>query len=320
MQKRFVFAREDRPGADWLVRFRAGRAEAEHWYRGEKRAQPPSPEECRTAIRRHMPELLGRYDEACSLLGNDTLGQCIASHWRAGPVGGGCSQAVWLGDEGPALVRNYDYPLHIVTDRFESTAWFGSEVIAKAQRPWGGCIDGMNEDGLVGSLTYVSGPFGEGFSVLLMLRYVLETCRGVAEAAAALCRIPIAQPQNVTLLDRAGNFATVFLRPGSEPAVTRHPVSTNHQERQRPTHSVLRHRTLSEALDDRETTLDSLTARFLEAPLFSRRRDSMTVYTAVYRPCEDRVDYLWPGERRTQRLGAFHEGEYTHDYGARAAV
>lgn len=314
MQKRFVFAQEERPGEAWAARFRAGRAEAERWYRGDRRAAPPSPETCRNAIRRHMPELLGPYDRACDLLGDDDLGRCIVSHWRAGPLGGGCSQAVWLGPEGPALVRNYDYALPIVSDRFESTRWFGREIIAKAQRPWGGCIDGMNEDGLVGSLTFVSGPYGLGFSVLLMLRYALETCRSVAEATAALCRIPIAQPHNVTLLDRSGNFATLFLRPGSEPAVTRQPVCTNHQERQRPMHSVARHRGLTEALDDPETTLDSLTARFFEPPLFSRRRDSTTVYTAVYRPCEGRADFLWPGHRQVQALGAFREGEHTHDY------
>ena len=46
-----------------------------------------------------------------------------------------------------------------------------------------GCLDGMNEDGLVASLT-AGGSFarGPGFSVILMLRYVLETCRGVDEA------------------------------------------------------------------------------------------------------------------------------------------
>jgi hypothetical protein len=42
----------------------------------------------------------------------------------------------------------------------------------------------------------------------------------------------------------------------------------------------------------------------------------MTVYTAVYRPAEGRVDYLWPGERRPQELGGFFESEYTHDYAA----
>jgi predicted choloylglycine hydrolase len=317
MQKRFVFAREDRPGSAWAARFQAGRAEAERWYRGERRAEPPSAAECRAAIRQHMPELLARYDQACALLGDDELGHRIVSHWRPGPLKGGCSQAVWLGPEGPALLRNYDYALSMVSDRFESTAWFGREVIAKAQRPWGGCLDGMNEDGLAGSITFVSGPFGRGFSVLLMLRYVLETSRSVREAATALCRIPIAQPQNVTLLDRSGLYATVFLRPGRAPEVTRSTVCTNHQEVPRPTHSVLRHQVLAKALDDQATDLASLTARFFEPPLLSRRRDFTTVYTAVYRPTEGRVDYLWPGARRPQEIGGFSEGEYTHDYAAR---
>ncbi|HKY93764.1 MAG TPA: hypothetical protein VJL84_00605, partial [Kiloniellales bacterium] len=118
---------------------------------------------------------------------------------------------------------------------------------------------------------------------------------------------------NVTLLDRGGNYATLFLRPESEPAVTRNAVATNHQEKLRPTDSVLRRQALLRALE-MPATLDSLTRRFFERPLFSRRPDSPTVYTAVYRPAEGRVDYLWPGQRRTQHLGRFNEGDYTHDY------
>jgi hypothetical protein len=30
----------------------------------------------------------------------------------------------------------------------EVCAWSARRVIAKAQRPWGGCLDGMNENGL----------------------------------------------------------------------------------------------------------------------------------------------------------------------------
>jgi predicted choloylglycine hydrolase len=134
---------------------------------------------------------------------------------------GGCSQAVWLGDGGPALVRNYDFSLDVVSDRFEATSWAGHEVIAKAQRPWGGCLDGMNEEGLVTSCTFGgSSAMGRGFSIILMLRYVLETCRQVHEAIAALSRIPIAQSHNVTLLDRAGAYATLFLGSDRAPAVT----------------------------------------------------------------------------------------------------
>src|SRR5205085_781072 len=54
---------------------------------------------------------------------------------------------------------------------------------------------------------------------------------------------------------------------------------------------------------------------FLVSPLYSRRRAFPTVYSAVYRPAEGRVDYIWPGQTVTQRIGQFEEGEYTHDVG-----
>jgi predicted choloylglycine hydrolase len=157
-----------------------------------------------------MPELVPHYDQVCALVGDDDLAHCILSHYRLPPVVVGCSQAVWLGGGGPALVRNYDYSLGIVSEHFEMTSWFGRRVIAKAQRPWGGCLDGMNEDGLAVTTTFGgSQARGLGFSVILILRCVLETCRHVGEAVANLIRIPIVQTQNVTVLDRSGTHATV---------------------------------------------------------------------------------------------------------------
>jgi predicted choloylglycine hydrolase len=320
MLKRFVFEREDRPGVTWLSRFAAGRAEAERWYL-EGRAAPPTAAECRAALSRHMPELMPHYDRACALVGDDDLAQCILSHYRPPPLVFGCSQAIWLGTGGPALIRNYDFPLDIVSDRFEATSWSGREVIAKAQRLWGGCIDGMNEDGLVASLTATPGGAGRGFSIILMLRYVLETCCRVDEAIAALVRIPVALPQNVTLLDRSGNYATLFLGPDRAPAVSKLRACTNHQETVASPQSaalassVERQQALLQALDDPAMTLPDLIARFLAPPLYSRRRGSPTVYTAIYRPSEGRVDYLWPGRSWRQSFDRFEPGEYTHDYG-----
>src|ERR1700722_9453441 len=182
MLKGFVFAREDRPGEAWRARFAAGRAEAERWYLGDGRSTPPSAGECRAALRRYMPELMPHYDHVCALVGDDDLAHRMLSHYRPPPAAFGCSQAVWLGEDGPALVRNYDYPLDIVSDRFEAAAGSGHEIIAKAQRPWGGCLDGMNEDGLVASLAFGgSRAPGPGFSIILMVRYLLETCRTVEE-------------------------------------------------------------------------------------------------------------------------------------------
>ncbi len=317
MDKTFVAEQEDRPGTSWLERFRAGREEAARWYIGERLADPPTAIECRAALRRHMPELVPYYDDVCRLVGDDDLAHRILSQYRPPSLPHGCSQTVWLGDEGPALVRNYDFPLNVVSDRIELTSWSRRRVIAKAQRPWGGCLDGMNDDGLVASLTHGGGSqHGLGFSIILMLRYVLETCRSVREATGALCRIPVAQSQNVMLLDKTGDHATLLLGPDRVPAVTRSRTCTNHQEAASPaSRSTLRQRVLDEALEQPSATLSALLARFFEPPLYSRHIGFTTVYTAVYRPAEKRVDYLWPGRCWTQSFGSFDQGSYTHAYG-----
>jgi predicted choloylglycine hydrolase len=322
MLKRFIFEREDQPDASWLSRFAVGRDEAERWYLGTGRSDPPSASECRAAMRAHMPELLPPYQRACAMVGDDERAHQILSHYRPAPQTAGCSQVIWLGSDGPALIRNYDFSLDVVSDRFETTSWFGREVIAKAQRPWGGCLDGMNEDGLVASMTFGGSPAqGRGFAAILMLRYILETCRHVNAAIAALSRIPIAQSHNVTLLDRTGDHATMFLGPDRAPAVTRDRVCTNHQEHvawpenAATSQTIERHAALVRHLAEPGLTLTRLIERFLMAPLFSRRSGFPTVYTAVYRASERRVDYLWPGKIVPQRIGKFEIGEYTHDYG-----
>jgi len=326
MLKRFVFDQEDRPGAAWAARFDAGRDAALQWYCGQGLAPPPTAAECRAALARHMPELLEPYDRACTLVGDDEIAHCILSHYRPPPVRHGCSQAVWLGPDGPALVRNYDFPPQIATGRFELTCWSGRRVIATAQRPWGGCYDGMNEDGLAASMTYGgSDAQGLGFSILLLMRYVLETCTTVADGIEALRGIPVALSQNVTLLDRTGAYATLFIGPGRDCAVSRDPVCTNHQDlpagplTKRLTNSVHRRETLLAALDEPGLTLPDLTARLLQPPLYSRRANSATVYSAIYRPAAGSVDYLWPGETRPQSFDRFEPGAYVHDFGALTA-
>lgn len=317
MEKTFTAHREDRPGPAWLARFRDGRDEAARWYLGEGAPDRPNAAECRAALARHMPELVPHYDDLCGMVGDDDLAHRILSHYRPAPHRQGCSQAVWLGDEGPALIRNYDYPLTSITGRIELTAWAGRRVIGMVQRPWGGCLDGMNEDGLVASCTLGGlARRGEGFAIIQMLRYVLETCGSVPEGVAALRRLPAVQLHNVTLLDRTGDHATVFLGPRREAAVTRQKTCTNHQERILPaSRSALRQRVLEEALDDPSMSLATLAARFFAPPLYSRKLSFTTAYTALYRPEAGRVDYLWPGQRWSQSFDRFEEGAYTHDYG-----
>jgi predicted choloylglycine hydrolase len=323
MQKRFVAICEDTPGTAWRERFVAGRAEAEAWYRGSGRGTPPTAAECKAQIQRHMPELLGLYERVCALVDDDDLAAQILSQFRPPPLPHGCTQAVWLGDDGPALVRNYDYPLDVVSDHFESTRWFGREVISKGQRPWGGCLDGMNADGLVASLTFGGSPAqGLGFSIILIVRYILETCSHVSDAVAALCRIPVALSQNVIVLDKTGGYATVFLHPERVPFVSLTPVCANHQNLSISSDlsgslasSVARQQAALGALECSGATLAKLTESFLAAPIYSRDASSPTVYSAVYRPATLTVDYVWPGNVMTQRIGSFRPCQYVHDYG-----
>lgn len=317
MEKTFVAAREERPGKAWLSRFAAGRTEAESWYFGRaERASGPSARECREALWQYMPELVPHYEHACALVGDDEVAHRMLSHFRPAPDAYGCSQSVWLGEGGPALIRNFDYPPSIVSDRFEMTEWSGLKVIAKAQRPWGGCVDGMNEEGLAASITLGGGRSqGRGFSIILVIRYVLETCHQVEQAVKALCRIPVALAQNVTVLDSAGNYATLFLGPGQRPIITRLRACANHQRAARPSSfSVARQQFILRALEDPSMSLEKLTDGFLRPPLYSVSATHPTLYTAVYRPAKGRVDYIWPGKRWSQRFEDFQIGEYTHNF------
>ena len=60
-------------------------------------------------MKRYMPELLGLYENACELIGDDALSAQIISQYRPPPLLHGYTQAVWRGSDGPALVRNYDF-------------------------------------------------------------------------------------------------------------------------------------------------------------------------------------------------------------------
>jgi predicted choloylglycine hydrolase len=210
----------------------------------------------------------------------------------------GCSRR-GSGSDGPLLIRSFDFPLDVVP--IASRRPHGRGEVTLACGP-GGCLDGMNVDGLVASMTFGgSRAQGPGFSIILMLRYVLETCRCIEEAIVALSRIPIAMAHNVTLLDRSGAHATLYLGPDRAPGVTADPLCTNHQEQvvwpEHATRSltVERRAALATLLAEPGLTPERLIAGILAPPLYSRRSAFPTVYTAVYRPQAGRVDYLWPG-------------------------
>jgi Acyl-coenzyme A:6-aminopenicillanic acid acyl-transferase len=93
-----------------------------------------------------------------------------------------------------------------------------------------GLLDGIYDAGLAVSLTFGGRPeVGEGFSIPLVIRYVLEVCRTAHEAMRVLHRVPVHMSYNVTAVDRAGRRATAYLAPDRPTGITARAVATNHQ-------------------------------------------------------------------------------------------
>jgi len=128
--------------------------------------------------------------------------------------------------------------------------------------------------------------------------------------------------KNVTVLDKTGAYATVYLNPDRAPEVSQSRVCANHQEWHRSAalsvgvaRSIERQQVATRALENSGATLPELLEAFLTEPIYSRRAASPTVYSAVYRPAALSVDYVWPGNIMTQRIGSFRTGKYVHEYG-----
>ena len=68
---------------------------------------------------------------------------------------------------------------------------------------------------------------------------------------------------------------------------------------------------------DEAPSLEAMAAGFLAPPLYNLDFDHafVTLYSAVYRPAEGVVDYIWPGKVWRQGFERFEEGAYTHRYG-----
>jgi predicted choloylglycine hydrolase len=195
------------------------------------------------------------------------------------------------------------------------TAWLGRRLVGMSDCLWG-LLDGINDAGLAVSLTFGGRRVvGDGFGVPLILRYVLETCASVPEAAKALVRIPTHMAYNVTALDARQRHVTVYLAPDRPAIVTNAAVATNHQERvewhqhARATATIERERYLLQRLTLHEEPKERFIGAFLKPPLYSIafERGFGTLYTAVYRPCRLELDYRWPGAIWEQSIERFEE-------------
>jgi predicted choloylglycine hydrolase len=309
---------ELQPGPAWRERFEAMWPTYRAWYLQEGDAARPSYVACRDALGRHMPELIGVYERLVELAGGGDLAARLLSLYRPPGFIVGCSQGAWTRDE-PLLVRNYDYPADRLEGIVSLTAWNGRRVIGMSDCLWG-LLDGMNDAGLALSLTFGGRPdVGDGFAIPLVLRYVLETCDDVDEARAALARIPVHAPQNLTLLDRSGEYVTAYVGPGREPEFHPLAATTNHQgkvewpEYAEAIHSVERERRVLELLGDPSLDRARFADAFLEPPLHStaHERGFGTIYTAAYEPARGRVTYRWPELSWEQSFEGFEPGTRT---------
>lgn len=183
-------------------------------------------------------------------------------------------------------------------------------MIASSDCLWG-ALDGMNGAGLVAALSFGGRKVkGRGFGIPLILRYILEFCSTTPEAVKVLMRVPSHMAYNVTLLDRESRYAVIEVAPDRPTRVLRRRVSANHQNAplwqayQRFSRSEEREDHLRALLRQRSLTPEALVANFLVPPLFTREyeRGSGTLYTVVYLPAEDRVEYHWPGGVHGQSL------------------
>jgi predicted choloylglycine hydrolase len=315
VERIFEAIQEDRPGPHWQSLFQRHWAAYKRWFLREGDKARPFYLSARRALKTHMPELVPTYDQLVELAGGSDLAARFLTLYCPPPYVSGCSQAVWPGNP-PVLVRNYDYSPQLFEAVILKTAWNGRPVIAMSDCLWG-VVDGINGDGLAVSLTFGGRRIvGKGFGMPLILRYILEFCTTTQEAMTALQRLPTHMAYNVTALDRFHICRTAYLSPDRPAVVKQTRVATNHQQtvewhqHARATATIERERFLSLRLRENMDSPDKLIQTFLRSPLYSTayRRGFGTLYTAVYRPDEGEVDYLWPNGRWFQSFKAFEEG------------
>jgi predicted choloylglycine hydrolase len=298
----FRSIREAEPGAKWQSLFGQVWPAYEAWFFSEGETARPPYLSSRRALLETMPELKFTYDRLCELAGGGDRAARFLSLYCPPPYLSGCSQLVWHDGE-PALIRNYDYAPWLCEGVLLMTAWNGRRVMAMSDCTWG-VLDGVNEDGLAVSLSFGGRrAIGAGFGAPLLLRYVLEFCTTVSEAAQALSRIPVHMAYNVTMVDRRGHFLTLFLSTDHAAVVRNVPFATNHQTRvELPRHAAFtrtierEHYLRMRAGWDGEP-VETVARDFLRPPLYATEYHEGfgTIYSAIYRPVQGVMELRWPG-------------------------
>ena len=274
----------------------------------------------RAKLDEHMPELVPVLDALLERFGERVGTPAEVARfltlYNPPPLVRGCTQAIWLGQGGPALVRNYDHAPHLADGIVLHAPWGGVRTLAMTDCLWG-ALDGVNEHGLCVALAFGGRPTtGDGFASPLLVRYVLQTCSSAKEAASTLARLPCAMTYTFVCLDASGEHATAYLAPDRPARIDHATASANHQGKvewpqyAQSCKTVERLGVTRELLAAKGQTLDGLARAFLEPPLYrtTYAKGSGTLYTCVYTPGDGGLDLHWPTARLTQRLGVHEAG------------
>ncbi len=304
---------EDEPGDRVREHLTATWPAFGRWWRDGANSRPVL-REARARLEEHMPELVPTWQRLTAMIPGDSDAGPALALWNPPPFLTGCSQAAVI-KGGPALIRNYDWDYRLFDGVIAKTAYTGRRVLGMADCLWG-LLDGVNDTGLAVSLTFGGRPqVGDGFGIPLVIRYVLEVCESVDEAVRVLRRVPVHMSYNVTVLDRSGRWATVFVAPDRPARVTSRAVTTNHQGSVEwvpyaaAIRSVEREDRLQELLAD-GTDTQGVVAACMRSPLYATRfhEGFGTLYTAEYRPAEGVARYHWPDRAWEHSLAKLEPG------------
>jgi len=315
---------EPKPGPKMAAIFAERAAAYDSWYLQDGDELRPSAAEGLDALRTHMPELVPIYEAMVREVGGqDPTAERMFTMWRPPGAAIACSQGVLrVGERGPRLVRNYDYPAELMDAVILRSEFGDRRVIGMTDAVWGLC-DGMNDRGLAVSLTFGGrASLGLGFGVPLVVRYLLEVCDTVTHARAVLARMPVAHTHNLTIADAEGDVITAYLNPDRPVSFRRLPIAVNHQWSVESWDPVLAESTLQREwwllrlLDDPDVDHERFLGAFLVPPLYSLAHDAGrgTVWTGVYDPQEGDVTYAWPTLRLPLRFDSFEEGLHPVTY------
>ena len=308
---------EDQPGEKWLKVFNRTWPYYRAWYLQEGFTARPGYLSCSEALEEHMPELVPLYEQMCELAGGGDIASRYLSMWNPPAFMSGCTQLAWTKDR-PALIRNYDYNPKWFEGVLLKSSWL-RPVMGVSDCNWG-LLDGMNASGLCASLNFGGrNVVGEGFGIPLVIRYLLETCENVEEAVKALDRIPVHMAYNVMLMDKTGDFATLFLGPDRKPGLIKKQACTNHQEDiewpeyARQTQTLEREKAAVSYLNDEKMTLDAVIKKFLQPPLhqFDLKKSFGTLYSAAWFPKTGESKLFWKGKDLHQSFKEFKEQQIT---------